>query len=246
MKKRRASITQTAGSRKSPIVRVGRLSRISLLVAVGGLVSMALYSPASAVGDKGVVITDPVDPLQQANVQNGALKVDVDNFPATQPVSGTVDVGNLPAIQTVEDTGHPDEMHLQGRARFGGPGANDPVILHENPFPPGQQVALTSVTAAHVGRTPQSVALRMRSFAGDGGSARNSCSDLVKEDLPPEPGHDVILLILSVPGDDTVQTTFPDEPLVGGFSEAAWCLYVSSEDPPDGESAFVFVIGHRV
>lgn len=86
---------------------------------------LAFYPPASAGGGTGsdVTIVGPlngsgyvetaVESLPAVTLASGQT-VDVGNFPASQPVTGTVNVGNLPATQDVSFNGTAQPVSITG------------------------------------------------------------------------------------------------------------------------------------
>lgn len=82
-----------------------------------------------------------------ASAPSGTQNVNVQNFPATQPVSGTVNVGNLPATQPVSGTvavsNFPTTQPVSGNVSVGNFPANQTVSgsVSVSNFPATQQVS---------------------------------------------------------------------------------------------------------
>jgi hypothetical protein len=85
--------------------RVLRYTAIAVLAFSVGSASVVLAASSGAVQLPTFRIADGTNPEQFAKVDAaGNVQVSVNNFPATQPVSGSVSVTNLPATQLVTGT----------------------------------------------------------------------------------------------------------------------------------------------
>lgn len=76
--------------------------------------------------------------------------VNVNNFPATQPVSGTVSVGNFPAVQSVDDNG--GSLTIDGTvavSNFPGQSVSTAVVTNVS-VGAGAAVTLSNSNAARV------------------------------------------------------------------------------------------------